>query len=36
MAQKFCVAEQDVQCWRKQKGLLIKEENSTQKAWSNS
>jgi hypothetical protein len=31
MAWKFCVAEQNVWCWRKQKGLIIKEENSTQK-----
>ena len=28
---KFCVVEQNVQCWKKQKGLLIKDENSTQK-----
>jgi hypothetical protein len=35
MAWKFCVVEQNVQCWKKQKGLLIKEENSTQKGSSN-
>lgn len=35
MAGKFCVVEQNVQCWKKQKGLLIKEENSTQKGSSN-
>jgi uncharacterized protein YjcR len=31
LAWKFCVVEQTVQCWKKQKGLLIKEENSNQK-----
>jgi len=31
MVWKFCVVEQNVQCWKKQKGLLIKEENSTHK-----
>jgi hypothetical protein len=33
-AWKFCVVEQTVQCWKKQKGLLIKEEHSTQKGSS--
>jgi len=33
---KFCVVEQNVQCWKKQKGLLLKEENSTHKGSSNS
>jgi len=34
MTWKFCLVEQNVQCWKKQKGLLIKEENSTQKGSS--
>lgn len=32
---KFCGVEQNVQCCKKQKGLLIKEENSTPKGSSN-
>jgi len=32
---KFCVMEQNVQCYKKQKGLLIKEDNSTPKGSSN-
>jgi len=35
LAWKFCVVEQKEQCWKKQKGLLITEENSTQKGSSN-
>jgi hypothetical protein len=35
MAWKFCAVEQNVLWWKKQKGLLIKEENSTQKGSSN-
>jgi len=31
---KFCVVEHNVQWWEKQNGLLIKEENSTQKGSS--
>ena len=30
LARKFCVVEQNVQCWEKHKGLLIKVENSKQ------
>jgi hypothetical protein len=32
---KSCVVEQNIQGWKKQKGLLIKEENSKQKGSSN-
>jgi len=35
LAWKFCVVEKTVQWWKKQKGLLIMEENSTQKGTSN-
>jgi len=35
LAWKFLVVEQNVQCWDKQKGLLMKEKNSNQKESSN-
>jgi len=31
LAWKFCVVQQNVQCWKKQKGLQINEQNSTPK-----
>jgi len=35
LACKLCVVEQNVQCWKKQKGLLIRKENVTQNVSSN-